>query len=105
MDNLVHASASEAEAEREIKLWFRPSDIMPYMRAYATEVCSAHYYYKAGALLTAYEPGSKCLLAPGDTAWRSDLDALRSLAAGTPAQYTLDAVAAKYLINEEQHPL
>ena len=39
MDNLVHASASDAEAEREINFWFRPNDIMPYVRAYATETC------------------------------------------------------------------
>ena len=100
MDNLVHASASPAEAEREIKLWFRPNDIMPYMRAYATEVSDAHYYYQAGKLLTAYEPGSKCLCTPGDTVWKSDLDALRALLKGNPASCTLDAVVAKYLINE-----
>jgi len=100
MDNLVHASASPAEAEREIKLWFQPTDIMPYMRAYATEVCDVHYYFKAGRLLTEYEPGSKCLAAPGDTVWKSDLDALRAMLAGAPASCTLDAVVAKYLINE-----
>ena len=33
MDNLIHASATNAEAEREIKLWFRPNDIPPAMRA------------------------------------------------------------------------
>jgi len=100
MDNLVHASASLAEAEREIKLWFRPTDIMPYMRTYATEVSDAHYYFKEGGLRTTYEPGSKCLLTPGDTAWASDMDALRSLLKGQPAACTLDAVVAKYLINE-----
>jgi nucleoside-diphosphate kinase len=105
MDNLVHASASLDEAEREIKLWFRPTDIMPYMRAYPTEVCNAHYYYHGGELLTAYVPGSTCLLAPGNTAWKSDLDALRSFVDGGPAPCTLDAVAAKYLINEVQHPV
>ena len=105
LDNLVHASATTTEAEREIKLWFRPSDIMPYMRIYPTEVCDAHYYYKDGRLLRAYDPGSKCLLAPGSTAWKSDLDALRALCNGAPAPCTLDAVAAKYLINEENEAL
>jgi len=100
LDNLVHASSSIAEAEREIKLWFRPTDIMPYMRAYATEVSDSHYYYKEGRLLTHYEPGSKCLITPGDTAWQSDLAVLRAFAEGRPAPSTLDAVVAKYLINE-----
>lgn len=100
MDNLVHASASPAEAEREIKLWFQPTDIMPYMRVYPTEVCDAHYYFKSGRLLTEYEPGSKCLVAPGDTVWKSDLDSLRAMLTGAPASCTLDAVVAKYLINE-----
>ncbi|MGO8753259.1 MAG: nucleoside-diphosphate kinase [Thermoguttaceae bacterium] len=100
MDNLVHASASDAEAEREIKLWFRPNDIMPYVRAYATETCDEHFYFKDGGLFKAYEPGSRCLLAPGDTAWKSDLETLRALAHGLPAADTLGTVAAKYLINE-----
>jgi nucleoside-diphosphate kinase len=101
MDNLVHASASDAEAEREIKLWFKPNDIMPYMRAYAVATCDCHYYFKDGKLFTSYEPGSRCLLAPGDTAWKSDLEALRLIAAGKPSPVTLTGVAVKYLINEE----
>ncbi|MGD0088378.1 MAG: nucleoside-diphosphate kinase [Planctomycetota bacterium] len=100
MDNLVHASASDAEAEREIKLWFKPNDLMPYMHAYATEVSENLYYFKEGRLLAAYEPGSTCLLAPGDTAWKSDLQALRLLREGRAAACPLAAVAAKYLINE-----
>ena len=28
MDNLIHASAANDEAEREIKLWFRPGDFL-----------------------------------------------------------------------------
>ncbi len=31
MDNLIHASATPPEAEREIKLWFKPNDIPPLM--------------------------------------------------------------------------
>lgn len=100
MDNLVHASASDDEAEREIKLWFKPNDIMPYMQAYPTATAEEHYYFKDGNLYTHYEPGTRCLLAPGDTAWKSDLEALRLLAQGKPALCRLDAIAAKYLINE-----
>jgi nucleoside-diphosphate kinase len=102
MDNLVHASASDAEGEREIKLWFRPNDVMPYMQAYPTVSSQEHYYYREGKLATAYEPGSRCILAPGETAWASDLEALRLLAQGKAAACTLDAVVAKYLINERR---
>jgi hypothetical protein len=102
MDNLIHASASDLEAEREIKLWFKPNDIPPLMRAYATQVSEEHYYFKDRQLYTAYEPGSFCLAAPGDTLWRSDLETLRSLLAGEPAPCSIEAVAAKYLINEDR---
>jgi nucleoside-diphosphate kinase len=99
MDNLVHASATVAEAEREIKIWFRPNDIMPYMHAYPTALCEEHYYYQNGKLFSRHEPGSTCVLAPGDMPWASDLDALQRIARGEPASCTLDAVVAKYLIN------
>ena len=36
MDNLIHASANDSDAEREIKLWFKPNDIPPFMHAYTT---------------------------------------------------------------------
>ena len=101
MDNLLHASATDAEAEREIKLWFKPNDIMPYMHAYATEIAGDHYYFKDSQLFTSYVPGSTCLLAPGDTAWKSDLDALRQIAKGESAACSLDAIAVKYQINEK----
>lgn len=101
LDNLIHASANEADAEREIKLWFRPNDIPPLMRAYPTEICAEHYYYKDGKLYTRHEPASVCLFAPGDIAWQSDLEALRALTHHQPAACTAEAVAAKYLINTE----
>jgi nucleoside-diphosphate kinase len=101
MDNLVHASSSDADAEREIKLWFKPNDIMPYMHAYPTEACEEHYYFGNGKLFTTHEKGSTCLLAPGDTAWKSDLAALRALLKGEKSACSLDGVAAKYLINEK----
>jgi nucleoside-diphosphate kinase len=102
MDNLIHASANIEEGEREIKLWFKPTDIPPAMRGYATEASDGHYYFKDSRLFTAYEPGSVCVLAPGNVAWKSDLEALRLLAHGKPADCTLEAVAAKYLINEDE---
>ena len=101
MDNLIHASATHADAEREIKLWFLPHDIPPLMRAYPTEVCQTHYYYKDGQLYDTYEPESLFLLAPGDVVWKTDLDILQSYARNEPAKDRLNAVVAKYLINRD----
>jgi nucleoside-diphosphate kinase len=102
MDNLIHASANAGDAEREIKLWFRPVDIPPLMRVYETEQCEEHYYFKDGKLFTTHEAGSVCLFAPGDIVWKTDLEALQSLIADKPASSTLQAVAAKHLINENR---
>ena len=100
IDNLIHASANVADAEREIKLWFKPNDIPPLMRAFAVETSDGHYYYRDGKLLTKHEPGSVCLAAPGDVVWSTDLEALRCLSQGKPAApCSLESVAAKYLIN------
>jgi len=101
IDNLIHASATDEEAEREIKLWFKPNDIPPAMRAYPVESSDAHYYLKDGALSSEYTSGSTCILAPGDTAWSSDLEALRSISKGEATSCSLGTVVAKYLINEE----
>jgi nucleoside-diphosphate kinase len=101
MDNLIHTSATYADAEREIKLWFLPSDIPPLMRGYPTEICRTHYYYKDGRLYDTHEADSVFLLAPGDVAWKSDLEILRSCAGGEPAKGRLNAVVAKYLINRK----
>jgi hypothetical protein len=48
-----------------------------------------------------YERGSICFLAPGEVIWKSDLETLRLLSQGKPAQETLESVVAKYLINEK----
>jgi len=100
MDNLIHASANAADAEREVKLWFLPGDIPPLMHAYPTEISDGYYCFKKGRLYTKHEPDGVCLLTPGDIAWKSDIDALRQLSRGTPASISLNAVAAKYLIND-----
>jgi nucleoside-diphosphate kinase len=101
MDNLIHASATHAEAEREIKLWFKPCDIPPPMRSYPTEVCEQHYYIKQGELCETYEQGSFCLFAPGDVVWRSDLENLRLWSQNAPDAPNLSLVTAKYLINRK----
>jgi len=102
MDNLIHASATDSEAEREIKLWFKPNDIPPTMRVYPVEVNEDYYYLDDNTLKTEHEPGSICFLAPGDIAWKSDLEILRLLSKGTQAPDSLETVVAKYLINEKQ---
>lgn len=100
MDNLIHASATNSEAEREIKLWFKPSDFPPFMRSYPTEVNKEdHYYFKDGNLYMSHEADSVCLIAPGDVVWKSDFDTLRLLHQDLPSSPSLRAVAAKYLIN------
>jgi nucleoside-diphosphate kinase len=102
MDNLIHASATDPEAEREIKLWFTPSDIPPSMRAYPTEVNEDHYYFRDGKLYAEHEPGSVCIIAPGEVVWKSDIDSLRVIRQGKEAAVSLESVAAKYLINYAQ---
>jgi nucleoside-diphosphate kinase len=101
MDNLIHASATPEEAEHEIKLWFKPSDIPPFMRVFEVhQNAEEHFYYKAGKLYTQHEPGSVCVLAPGDVIWKSDLKALELIYQGRPAPCSLQTVVAKYLTNE-----
>jgi len=102
MDNLIHASANAADAEREIKLWFRPSDIPPAMHPYPTELSQSHYYFKDGKLHDKFAPGRVCVLATGDLGWKSDLDALALLLAGQCSPIPVESVVAKYLINEHQ---
>jgi len=100
MDNLIHASATDNEAEREVKLWFRPSDFPPFMRSYPTVInAENHYYFKNGNLHITHEPGSACLISPGDVVWKSDFDALSLLSKGGHAAFSLEAIAAKYLMN------
>jgi len=100
LDNLIHASATPPDAEREIKLWFRPGDIPPLMRPYRAVKSDDHYYYREGQISHSHEPGSVCLVAPGDTVWETDLEALQSLSQGQTAHCSSETVAAKYLINE-----
>jgi nucleoside-diphosphate kinase len=102
MDNLIHASATDDEAEREVKLWFRPNDIPPAMHVYPVEITDDYYYLKDNKLGNTRESGSKCFLTPGSSAWKSDLEALRLLIQGKPASCSLETVVAKYLINEQQ---
>lgn len=101
MDNLIHASANPGDAEREIKLWFRPGDIPPAMHPYATATSAEHFYFKDGKLFADYSPGRVCVLAPGDLAWKTDLDTLQSILKREKSASTVESVVAKYLINEQ----
>ncbi len=102
MDNLIHASATHEDAEREIKLWFKPNDIPPLMQAYPNEQSRNFYYFKENKLYNKHEPDCICILAPEDVAWKSDLETLRQLSKGIQTPTSLESVVAKYLINEKQ---
>jgi nucleoside-diphosphate kinase len=99
LDNLVHASATPAEAEREIKLWFRPADMMPFMWVCPTAIAEEHFYLCDQTVSTQFRPGARLLVGPGDTLWHSDLEALYALSQGRPANTTLEGVVAKYFSN------
>lgn len=102
MDNLIHASATNSEAEREIKLWFAPHDIPPSMHAYPIGQSEAYYYYhKDSGFSTTGKPESICFLTPYEVAWKSDLEVLQLIGQGKTAPYSLEAVIAKYLINSD----
>ena len=102
IDNLVHASATQEEAEREIKLWFKPREICPQLRAYETVLCDEHYYCDDdGYLATTYRDGCTCLMAPGKPTWKSDLDLLHKIIESGGRDERIWTVAAKYLIHEE----
>ena len=75
MDNLIHASATPPEAEREIKLWFKPNDIPPLMQIYPTAMCDSLYYFKEGKLYdtSMSQVASVCwrrATLPGPRTWR-----------------------------------
>ncbi|MBN2105013.1 nucleoside-diphosphate kinase [bacterium] len=100
MDNLVHASADEPAAEREIKLWFKPNDIPPAMHLFDTGICQDMFSFQKGRILKNHQGDSICLLAPGDTVWTSDLDTLNTFGEGKLSDHSVKSVIVKYLINE-----
>jgi nucleoside-diphosphate kinase len=101
-DNLIHASANPQDADREIKLWFLPTDIPPTVRSFPTEISKEYFYFKNDIISSTYTPGSFCFIAPGDIVWKSDMKVLRQLIKGKKQDYSTHAVIAKYLINKEQ---
>jgi nucleoside-diphosphate kinase len=101
IDNLIHASATPEESEREIKLWFRPNDIPPLMHIYPTAVSDGFYYIKDEEYCSNADPKALCLAAPGDILWKSDLEVLQQLKKGATPNYPFQTAAAKYLLNTE----
>jgi len=99
-DNLIHASANPADAEREIKLWFLPTDIPPLVRSFPTETSKEYFYYSNNTASSTYTPGSFCFVSPGDIVWKSDMKVLRQMKKGEKPDYSINAVIAKYLINK-----
>jgi nucleoside-diphosphate kinase len=104
-DNLIHASANPGDAEREIKLWFLPTDIPPIVRSFPTETSKEYFYHKNQVISSTYTPGSFCFIAPGDIVWKSDIKVLRQLIKGKKQDYSTNAVIAKYLINRENEDI
>jgi len=99
MDNLVHGSANAADAEREVKLWFKPCDIMPYMRAYPNRTVR-------GTLLPDRRPpdhdppkDQRHRVGRGRRRWKSGPRRPSRHRRGQALGCSLDAVVAKYLIN------
>jgi nucleoside-diphosphate kinase len=101
VDNLIHASANPVDAEREIKLWFKPTDIPPYMRDYETVVCTELYYVKDGTISTDYIAGSVNVLAPGDLVWKTDMESMKLHKLGQKAPVSVKSIVAKYLLNKD----
>ncbi len=103
VDNLIHASANPVDAEREIKLWFKPSDIPPSMRGYETVISKEFFYYKDDKVSIAQSEGSLCFLSPGKIAWKTDMETLHNSLAGKEMKdATVNTVVAKYLINRDE---
>jgi nucleoside-diphosphate kinase len=99
IENLIHASSCESDAEHEIKLWFKPNEIPSKLRVYPITTSQTSFYYSHGEISKSFKDGAICLLAPGEIAWSSDFEALTAIEAGKPSSVSLDAVVAKYLAN------
>lgn len=101
IDNLIHASATDCEAEREIKLWFKPNEIPVALLSYKTSIAEKSFFIKEGKLFTVPQPGCISIVTAGDIVWKSDLDILEQISKGQTPSGTLELVVAKYLLNRE----
>lgn len=105
IDNAVHASENAVEAEREIKLWFEPGDFPAQHRLFEYVESDDHFYcfQKPGGggyqLLTAREPGSKGIIAPGTLVWKTDYEnLLLHRAGGGSPSVSLNSIIEKYVM-------
>jgi nucleoside-diphosphate kinase len=99
IDNLIHASAKDDEAEREIKLWFKPDEIPAEMRLCNTIISDITLYYADNKVTTEYSPNANSLIAVGNMVWESDFIALDAYLRGKPSTVPLDTIIAKYILN------
>lgn len=97
--NIAHAS-TEGCQERELKLWFKPSDFSheAYRRPLGYTISKRHYYLTQDRQISqSYSPGSLCLVAPGDMAWQSDLDIIEAhIDKQDPSNSDLPTATSKY---------
>jgi hypothetical protein len=105
IDNAVHASENLVESEREIKLWFEPGDFPAQHRLFEYVEAEEHFYCSQESeggnyrLLTAREPGSKGIIAPGTLMWKTDYEnlLLHRNKNGSPT-VSLNSIIEKYVI-------
>jgi len=81
IDNAVHASENQMEAEREIKLWFEPGDFPKQHRHFPYIESSEHFYLLSDPscpegyrISSTYKEGCKCIIGPGNLVWESDYE-------------------------------
>lgn len=81
IDNAVHASADVVEAEREIKLWFEPSEFPKQHRQFPYVESHDHFYLvpdksclEGFKILSHYQEGGKCIIGPGNLVWETDYE-------------------------------
>ena len=106
IDNAVHASGDVKEAEREIKLWFEPGDFPSQHRIFPYLESREHFYLSPDSssdngfkVLSAYQDGSHCIIAPGNLTWKSDYEDMIFYrdGNGSPSQ-SLKNIIAKYTL-------
>ena len=109
IDNAVHASESQAEAEREIKLWFEPADF-PEQHRFFEYVESEEEFYcikDSGGdktrVIGTREKGSKGIIGPGSLVWETDYKNLLLYrdGKGSPT-IPLNSIIAKYILRTKQ---
>ncbi|MGA1824827.1 MAG: nucleoside-diphosphate kinase [bacterium] len=103
IENAVHASQDVKEAEREIKLWFKPSDLPKQYRIFDYVEGEEFFYYinnenKQPQIIGEYYKGARCIVAPGDYVWKTDYDNLKCYKnKDSNVTLSLNSIIAKYI--------